>query len=667
MDSQNKRWSLPDAQGTFVLALGVVTAFAVLDVLLGEHAVLVELLVAGPLLAAVNTGPRRTAIVALYAFALSLPLGLAGESFGSLQHLVGVLSVAIGGGLAVALSRLRSRERRARREATRARDELDAMLGGIADAVTGQAPDGSIIYANEAALATLGFETREELESTPPAEILARFDLFTEAGEPFPPDQLPGRRAVSGEGEGEAIIRFRERATGEERWSVVKSTPVHDSDGFLRMAINVIEDITAHKRSELAERFLSESSRLLASSLDTDEVLEQVAHLAVPEVADWCAVVVLRVDGELEQVALAHTDPEMLERGFELSRMYPPRAHHQVGAASVIRSGKSEFAAEIPEELLERVTEDERHLELVMELGMRSAMTVPMVARGGTLGAMTFVTGPSGRRFDERDLELAEELARRCATAVENARLYGERAYIARTLQESLLPAELPEIPGIESAARFRPTGEGHDMGGDFYDLFSSGGRGWTVVMGDVCGKGPDAAAVTALARYTLRAAAMRERLPSRGLHVLNEALLRQRSDRRFCTVAYAYLETTDTGVRLGFASGGHPLPLLIRQDGSVEAVGAPGTLVGVVPDPTFEDRSVELAPGDALVFYTDGVIEDRGDGGLEEDKLATLLAGCAGKGADAIAARVEEEAISSRNGHPRDDIAVLVLRVADR
>ncbi len=298
---------------------------------------------------------------------------------------------------------------------------------------------------------------------------------------------------------------------------------------------------------------------------------------------------------------------------------------------------------------------------------MRSAMTVPMVARSGTLGAMTFVTGPSGRRFDRRDLELAEELARRCGTAVENARLYGERAYIARTLQESLLPSELPEIPGIETAARFRPTGEGHDMGGDFYDLFSSGGRGWTVVMGDVCGKGPDAAAVTALARYTLRAAAMRERLPSRGLHVLNEALLRQRTDRRFCTVAYAYLESVDSGVRLGFASGGHPLPLLVRPDGEVRAVGAPGTLLGVVPDPSFEDRSVELAPGDALVFYTDGVIEERGDGGLDEEELIEVLAACAGKGADAIAARVEEEAVRSQGGHPRDDIAVLVLRVADR
>jgi serine phosphatase RsbU (regulator of sigma subunit) len=289
-----------------------------------------------------------------------------------------------------------------------------------------------------------------------------------------------------------------------------------------------------------------------------------------------------------------------------------------------------------------------------------------MVARGRTLGAMTLATDKSGRRFDESDLDLAEELARRCGMAVDNARLFAERAYIARTLQQSLLPSELPDIPGIEAAARFRPTGQGNEVGGDFYDLFESGGRGWTVVMGDVCGKGPDAAAVTALARYTLRAAAMRERLPSRSLALLNEAMLRQRDDRRFCTVAYAYLEPMAEGARIGFASGGHPLPLLLRADGSVQAIGEPGSLLGVLPDPSFEDRSLSLAPGDALVFYTDGVIEGRGsNGALDEVGLAQLVASCAGDGADAIAARVEDAAVAAQDGSPRDDIAVLVLRVA--
>jgi len=309
------------------------------------------------------------------------------------------------------------------------------------------------------------------------------------------------------------------------------------------------------------------------------------------------------------------------------------------------------------------------YFKLAREFGMRSAVVVPMAARGRTLGALTLATDSSGRRFDERDLELAEELARRCATAIDNARLFSDRAYIARTLQDSLLPSELPDIPGIEAAARFRPTGEGNEVGGDFYDLFESGRRGWTVVMGDVCGKGPDAAAVTALARYTLRAAAMREQLPSRSLHILNEALLRQRHDRRFCTVAYAYLEKSEDGARVACASGGHPLPLLVRVDGTVEPVGAPGTLLGVLPDPRFEDRSVTLGPGDALVLYTDGVIEARSsdgvDGMLDEAGLTHLLTACAGLGADAIATRVEEAAFAASGGTPRDDIAVLVLRVA--
>jgi serine phosphatase RsbU (regulator of sigma subunit) len=265
-------------------------------------------------------------------------------------------------------------------------------------------------------------------------------------------------------------------------------------------------------------------------------------------------------------------------------------------------------------------------------------------------------------------VELAQELARRCATAIDNARLYMDRSYIARTLQQSLLPVELPDIPGVETAARFRATGEGNEVGGDFYDLFETGNRGWTVVMGDVCGKGPDAAAVTALARYTLRAAAMRERLPSRSLAVLNEALLRQRDDRRFCTVAYAYIEKLDHGARAGISSGGHPLPLLLRVDGSVEPVGVPGTLLGVVPDPDLEDRAVTLEPGDALVFYTDGVIESRvsSNGVLDERRLMELVATCAGGSADAIAAKVEEAAVLSQNGRPKDDIAVLVLRVAE-
>jgi PAS domain S-box-containing protein len=555
-------------------------------------------------------------------------------------------------------------EQVARLDATEARDQLQAILSGVADAVTAQAPDGRLLFANDAALELLGFASFEELQAAPGDWMRDRFDILDETGNPIPTEELPGRRALAGENGAEAVVRFRLRATGEERWSAVKATPMLDEDGFVTMAINVIEDITTHKRAERAQRFLADSSALLGASLEPTDVLGQVATLAVPEIADWVAV---HMPGEsgIELVALAHRDPELVKQAELLDRQMPTRADAPRGVANVLRTGKSELYPDIPQLVPE--TEDERaRVQHVRAFGMRSALVVPMVARGRTLGAMTLATDKSGRRFDESDLDLAEELARRCGMAVDNARLFAERAYIARTLQQSLLPAELPDIPGIEAAARFRPTGQGNEVGGDFYDLFESGGRGWTVVMGDVCGKGPDAAAVTALARYTLRAAAMRERLPSRSLALLNEAMLRQRDDRRFCTVAYAYLEPMSEGARIGFASGGHPLPLLLRADGSVQAVGAPGSLLGVLPDPTFEDRSLSLAPGDALVFYTDGVIEGRGSNGpLDEAGLAQLVASCAGDGADAIAARVEDAAVAAQDGSPRDDIAVLVLRVA--
>ena len=284
------------------------------------------------------------------------------------------------------------------------------------------------------------------------------------------------------------------------------------------MAINVIEDITTHKRAELAQRFLARSADVLASSLDPDQLLVEIANLAVPELADWCSVEVQTDGGLLERKALAHVNPDVRQRAIDIARRYPPDPDSPQGVYQVVRTGQPELYPDIPDEMIRAAAVDEEHYNEIVAIGMRSAIVVPMTTRGRTLGALTWVNGRSGRRFDEQDVELAQELARRCATAIDNARLYSDRAYIARTLQQSLLPVELPDIPGIETAARFRPTGEGNEVGGDFYDVFETGNRGWTVVMGDVCGKGPDAAAVTALARYTLRAAAMRERLPSRSL-----------------------------------------------------------------------------------------------------------------------------------------------------
>jgi PAS domain S-box-containing protein len=557
-------------------------------------------------------------------------------------------------------------EQLASSNARETRDQLEAILSGVADAVTAQAPDGRLLFANQAAVDLLGYESRDALLSAPVTEIMDRFEILDEQGAPLPLERLPGRRALATGEAGEIVVRFRERGSGEERWSAIKAAPIRDGEGTVTMAINVIEDISTHKRAERAQRFLSESTAVLSSSLDLDEVMGQVARLAVPTVADWLFIDLVLDGVGIDRVAVAHMDPQRLREAQSLYQGAPPDRLAPGGVPHVLRTARPELHPDLQAELASAAPGGPPYFRLARAFGMRSALVVPMSSRGRMLGALTLATDPGGRCFDEHDLELAMELARRCATAIDNARLFSERAYIARTLQQSLLPAELPDIPGIEAAARFRPTGEGNEVGGDFYDLFESGAQGWTIVMGDVCGKGPDAAAVTALARYTLRAASMRAGPPSRSLRLLNEALLRQRDDRRFCTVAYAHLEPEQDGVRVGCAIGGHPLPLLLRADGGVEAVGAPGTLLGVLPEPNFEDTRVSLHAGDSLVFYTDGVVEGRGvNGPLDETGLSHLLAACAGEGADAIAARVEEAALAASGGKPRDDIAVLVLRVA--
>lgn len=537
--------------------------------------------------------------------------------------------------------RLLQLEQVARLGAMQAREQLEAILGGVADGVTAQAPDGRLVYANEAAVHALGYESAPELLTAPLDEFMDRVEVFDEEGNPFPVEQLPGRKALAGEA-AETLVRFRARATGDEHWSLVKANPVVDSDGDVVMAINVMEDITEHKRSELREQFLSESSRVLAASLDRDRTLEQVARLAVPDIADRCRVDLVAGDGSIQRVAQAQGD----SAGTALADARQADRPDERDVARVLKTGRSELYSEIP-----------------------SVMIVPLRARDHSVGALTFVSGPSARRFDEHDLALAEELARRCANAIENARLFGERDYIAQTLQRSLLPAELPHIPGLETAARFLPASGGQDVGGDFYDLFQTRDTGWTVVVGDVCGKGPDAAAVTALARYTLRAAAMREKVPSRILAVLNEALLRQRDDRRFCTVSYAQIDVHESGVRVGSTSGGHPLPLVLRANGDVEQLGKPGTLLGVVEHPHLTDTGATLGPGDALVFYTDGVTEAGAgsrNGQFGEERLAELVASCAGRSAETIAARIEAAALDAQAGNARDDIAVVTVRVSD-
>jgi serine phosphatase RsbU (regulator of sigma subunit)/anti-sigma regulatory factor (Ser/Thr protein kinase) len=250
------------------------------------------------------------------------------------------------------------------------------------------------------------------------------------------------------------------------------------------------------------------------------------------------------------------------------------------------------------------------------------------------------------------------------AVTTERRRVEDTVEYIAETLQESLLPATLPTIPGVEAAAEFRPAGERHVVGGDFYDVFQGDDGSWAVVVGDVCGKGASAAAVTGLARYTLRAAAVREPRPSRVLRLLNDAILRQRAPNEFCSVAFARLETNGPGsARATLSNGGHPLPLVLRAAGAVEPIGSYGTLLGVVEDPQLSDATVELHPGDALVLYTDGLTDAHAPERIvTQAELESVLAASAGRPAPEIAREVARAVLGNGREQPRDDVALLVL-----
>jgi serine phosphatase RsbU (regulator of sigma subunit) len=487
--------------------------------------------------------------------------------------------------------------------------------------------------------------------------------MLAEDGGPLPYEALPGRRALLGEQPPPMTVRYRARGAPEDRWSRVQSTPVLAEDGSVRLAINVIEDITELKRAEISQRFLAEASRVLASSLDYQETLRAVARLAVPQIADWCAVDLAGRDA-VERVAVAHVDPARVQLAREVEERYPADPRSGTGVYGVLERGAAELYPEVTDAMLEQAARDPEHLQLLRSVGLRSVMLVPMRLRDRVLGVVTFAAAESGRRFDEQDLMLAENLALRAAAAVENARLYETATSIAGTLQASLLPPVLPEIPAIEIGAAYRPAGHGLEVGGDFYDVFSVSEDQWYAVVGDVCGKGAEAAAVTALARYTIRAAAVRRRSPSAILRWLSDAMLQQSdADGRFCTIACAHLDVSRAPVRVTVACGGHPLPLVIRADGATEELGAPGTLLGLVEHPDLQDRTAELHDGDTLVLYTDGLTEAGAPEHVwEPEELAATASGTAGRPAAVTVDRLVAAAVDSV-AHARDDVAVLALR----
>jgi serine phosphatase RsbU (regulator of sigma subunit) len=278
------------------------------------------------------------------------------------------------------------------------------------------------------------------------------------------------------------------------------------------------------------------------------------------------------------------------------------------------------------------------------------------------VGVRVLVRGANGG-FPAEDVALGEEIAGRVAMALDSARLYEERAHVVSVLRRSLRPPRLPQIPGVRLSSFFRPAAEHLEVSGDFYDVHGSEDD-WLVVLGDVCGKGAEAAMLTGLTRQSIRTAAYFDRRPSGVLAALNAVLYEEQSDR-FVTVVCARVRpgARAGSLRVDLAVGGHPPPIIVRGDGTVEEVDVAGRLSGVLPDLDYEDVAVELGVDDTMVMFSDGIYEARGrDGVYGLDRLQRLLRSFAGTGPEAIVQAVEQDVVEHLSGHPHDDMTLLAL-----
>ncbi|HSD78341.1 MAG TPA: SpoIIE family protein phosphatase [Solirubrobacteraceae bacterium] len=550
------------------------------------------------------------------------------------------------------------------RELAAAERRLDGILRHLAEAVVVRDAARRVVFANDAAARLLGVASPEAIAGRRfDAQLEERYLVLDENGAPLDLEPALTRALAS---EQPALLRLVDRRTGETRWIVLKVARVLGDGADEGLAVKILEDVTEVQRAERAQRFLSRASALVSSSLDVAATLDKVAWAVVPEVADWCRVDVPDDRGVLHQVALAHPDASRREALAALDVDFPARDGEQAGPAAVLRHGRGQlFAVERDRAAGEPGGDG---LDALRAAGTRSVLVVPMAVGDRITGTITMGTDESRRRLDEGDLALAEELGRRAGIALENARVHAARSHIAMTLQRSLLPPRLPIVPGLSIAARFRAAGETTEVGGDFYDLFPAGDA-WMVVIGDVTGKGPEAAAITSLARYTMRTASAYERSPARILDRLNRTLAVDPDRRQICTAACLRLDGRDDGaIDVTLSCGGHPPPLLVRPGAPVEPAGRPGPLLGAFDEGRWSESRLRLAAGEGLVLFTDGVTDARGaDERFGQDRLAAAVAEAAAGGldADALAAHVDEVLQAFEVGPQRDDVALLVLCAA--
>jgi serine phosphatase RsbU (regulator of sigma subunit) len=395
----------------------------------------------------------------------------------------------------------------------------------------------------------------------------------------------------------------------------------------------------------------------LSGSLNLRRTVMRTLEVTRSRFADWALVV----------VADPRSDSLTLYGGEDPRATTTVRRNASADLLQqVIESGQHELLSvdsdAVPFDALTALIPHEPLRDEAARLRPADVLGLPMAARGASLGALILVRR-SGRGFDETDVALLGQFAARAALALDSARIYEDHARVTRVLEENLRPPGLPVIPGVELATSFRSAAEHLEIGGDFYDVHGDDDS-WLVVLGDVCGKGVDAAVLNSRARQSIRTAARYDRSPGRILSTLNDVLYDDASDK-FVTVVCALLTPRDDGsVLVQVAVAGHPAPLVVRAAGGVEQPAVSGRLAGVIRhDDRYEEVGFDLLPGDAMVLFSDGIYEAKGPRGLYGmDRLRAVLERYAGSGAVAMCEAVEQDVVEHLGGHGHDDMTALVV-----
>lgn len=430
----------------------------------------------------------------------------------------------------------------------------------------------------------------------------------------------------------------------------------------IALAVSLVILFRRERKARRRLRMLADIAAASDPTYSLEQTFDAICTILVPEFGDFCMLDVIGNDRVPRRVAVrvGPGGPPEVERGLaQRTPSTPPRLIDEDNASLA-----PHFDEHVSDYDLRRLAHDDDDLEFLRSLGMRSAITVALPARGGIGGALTMAVAWSGRRYRSEDAHFAWILSGRVALALDNAGLFADleraqraRAEIGETLQRGLLPPLLPHIPGWSISAMYRPAGAENEVGGDFYDVFRVPG-GWMLVVGDVTGRGPRAASITAVARYTLHTAALLADDPVVALQALNRALL-ARGDSALCSLAAITL-SEDLSLPVRLAVAGHPPPLLVDGETVSEAMD-PDPILGAFEEAEWNIVSTRIEPGQQLVIVTDGIAEARGP--TERFGEARLRAQLSRASGSALTLQLLEESLRTFTERPlEDDVAALVV-----